>query len=175
MSSWRKWATPITLLLLLAFLGYGLWWGWQQLTRPPELAAPPTCITQSASVLTASQVSVQVFNGGSTSGRAGQISEQLKAKGFNTKSPTNTSEAVEGTIIIGSAADDPGVLLVQGFFPESTIRPDARTDGSVDILVGDAFAGFNDKAAVEIGVPGGTICVQTTPPPTAEPEPEPTA
>lgn len=176
MSSWRKWATPITLLLLLAFLGYGLWWGWQQLTRPPQVGPSPTCVTQSASVLTAGQVTVQVFNGGSTAGQAGQLTEQLKAKGFNTRSPANTSEAITTTIIVGATADAPAVLLVQGFFPESTIRPDGRGDGTVDVLVGDSFAGFNDQAAVEIGVPGGTICVQTSEPPAStEPAPEPTA
>lgn len=175
MSSWRRWATPITLLLLLVFLGFGLWWGWEQLTRPPQVTPPPACVTQTASVLTADQVTVRVYNGGSTAGRAGQISEQLKAKGFITKSPSNTDETITTTIIVGATADTPAVQLVQGFFPESTIRPDGRGDGTVDVLVGDEFAGFNAEAPTEIGVPGGTICVQTTAPAEPEPEPEPTA
>ena len=52
-------------LVLLALLGYGLWWGWEQLTRPFSDSTP--CVTQSASVLITTQVTVQVFNGGSAS------------------------------------------------------------------------------------------------------------
>ena len=32
-------------------------------------------------------------------------------------------------------------------------------DGTVDVLVGDSFGGFNDAAPTEIGVPGGTVCL----------------
>lgn len=163
-SLWRRWATPITLLLLLGFLGYGLWWGWQQLTRPPQVAPPQPCVTQSASVLTSAQVKVQVFNGGTAAGRAGQITEQLKNKGFVTKAAANTNEKVGATIIVGAAEDEPAVKLVAAFFPESQLRADARTDGTVDVLVGDNFAGFNDQAPTEIGVPGGTICVPSASP-----------
>ena len=158
-SSWRRWTTPLTLLMLLGLLGWGLWWGWGQLTRPPQIAPPPPCVTQSASVLASGQVTVRVYNGGQTAGLAGQITEQLKNKGFVTKSPSNTDEAVAGTIVIGASIDAPAVVLVAGFFPEVELRADGRTDGTVDVLVGDAFAGFNDAAPVEIGVPGGTVCL----------------
>lgn len=157
--SWRRWATPITLILLLVVLGWGLWWGWEQLTRPPQIVPPPPCVTQSASVLNSSQVTVQVFNGGQISGLAGQVTEQLKNKGFVTRSPTNTSEAVGVTVVVGGVADSPAVQLVLGFFPGAEVRADGRTDGTVDVLVGNDFAGFNDGAPTEIGVPGGTVCI----------------
>lgn len=171
--SWRRWATPITLLLLLGLLGWGLWWGWQQMMRPVEAPGPAPCVTQSASVLNSSQVTVQVFNGGQTAGLAGQVTEQLKNKGFITKSPSNTSEAVGGTVIVGQSVDAPAVQLVAGFFPGAEARADGRTDGSVDVLVGDAFGGFNDAAPAEIGVPGGTVCVPGSIP--DQPSAEPTA
>lgn len=157
--TWRRWATPVTLLLLLVVLGWGLWWGWEQLTRPVQTAPPPACIPQSASVLTSDRVTVQVLNGGRVAGQAGQITEQLKNKGFVTKAPTNAGEAVGNTIVIGSSADAPAVQLVLGFFPEAEARGDDRTDGTVDVLIGENFAGFNDEAPTEIGVPGGTVCV----------------
>lgn len=162
--TWRRWASPITLLLLLGLLGWGLWWGWEQLTRPPQATAPP-CVPQSASVLTSSQVSVQVLNAGSIAGLAGQVTEQLRNKGFAMEPPGNTDEPVSNTVIVGGSADEPPVQLVSGFFPGAEIWPDQRTDGTVDVLVGDAFDGFNDEAATEIGVPGGTVCL----PGTAEP------
>lgn len=172
--TWRRWATPITLLLLVGLLGYGAWWGWQQLTRPAVETPPPACVTQSASVLTSAQVTVRVYNGGTTAGRAGQVTEQLKAKGFVTKSPTNTNEAVPATIIVGATEDSPAVQLVMGFFPESQARADGRTDGTIDVLVGDSFAGFNDAAPAEIAVPGGTVCLPDATP-EADPSAEPTA
>lgn len=157
--SWRRWGTPLVLLLLLGFLGFGLWWGWHELTRPPRTPSAEPCVMQSASVLTTSQVTVQVFNGGTAAGRAGQVSEQLRNHGFNTQPSTNTTEQVPGTIIVGASETDPAVQLVAGFFPESQIRADNRTNGTVDVLVGDNFAGFNDAAPTEVGVPGGTVCV----------------
>lgn len=158
-SSWRRWATPITLLLLLGFLGYGLWWGWQELTKPPTTPSIPPCVVQSASSLNTSQVRVKVFNGGTAAGAAGQITEQLKVKGFATLPPANTAEAVPTTIIVGNGPEAPEVLLVQGFFPASEVRADGRTDGTVDVLIGDNFPGFNDQAPTEVAVPGGTVCV----------------
>ena len=60
--------------------------------------------------------------------------------------PTNTSEKVEQTVIVGADAKNPEVLLVKGFFKDATVRADKRTDGSVDVLVGDQYGGFNKKA-----------------------------
>lgn len=169
--SWRKWATPITLVLLLALLGFGLWWGWRELTKPPAAPSMPPCVVQSAATLTTSQVRVTVFNGGSASGRAGQLSEQLKAKGFITATPANTSEQVTTTVIVGATVESPEVLLVQGFFPQSEVRGDGRTDSTVDVLIGDNFPGFNEAAPTEVSVPGGTVCVPQS---SASPRPNPT-
>ena len=156
-SAVRRWATPITLLVLLALLGYGLWWGWEQLTRPFSDSTP--CVTQSASVLITTQVTIQVFNGGSASGLAGQVTEQLAYHGFHTKSAANTSEQVGATTIVGAATDSPEVQLVAGFFVDPQTRGDDRTDGTVDVLLGDSYSGFNDDAPTSIDVPGGVICI----------------
>lgn len=165
--TWRRWASPITLLLLLGLLGWGLWWGWEQLTRPPQDTTPP-CVPQSASVLTSDQVTVTVLNAGSIPGLAGQVSEQLRNKGFVMRAPGNTDEPVSNTVIVGGSPDEPPVQLVSGFFPGAEIWPDERTDGTVDVLVGDAFDGFNDEAPTEIGVPGGTFCLPETSRPTED-------
>ncbi|GAA2180712.1 hypothetical protein GCM10009785_12710 [Brooklawnia cerclae] len=158
-STWRRIATPMTLLLLLGLLAFGLWWGWRELTAPPKSTPAEPCVTQSASVLTTAQVTVKVYNGGTAAGRASQVSEQLAGKGFVVDDPANTSEQVATTIIVGSTAEDPAVLLVSGFFTDSQIRADSRTDGTVDVLVGDNFPGFRDDAPVQVEVPGGTVCV----------------
>ena len=110
-------------------------------------------------MLTSTQVTVQVKNAGRVAGLAGQVTEQLRNKGFTTKPAANTDEAVGNTVVIGATADEPAVQLVLGFFPGAEVRGDGRTDGTVDVLVGDSFGGFNDAAPTEIGVPGGTVCL----------------
>jgi len=170
--SLRKWASPITLLMLLGLLGWGLWWGWQQLSRPAQVVPAAPCVTHSASVLTSTQVTVQVMNAGTVAGLAGQITEQLRNKGFTTKPPRNTDGPIDNTVVVGATADEPAVQLVLGFFPGAEVRPDGRTDGTVDVLVGDTFGGFNEAAPTEIGVPGGTVCLPESTSTQASPAPQ---
>lgn len=169
-SSTRRWTTPLALIIMLALLAAGSWFGWKQLTRPFGEEAQ-VCVTQEAASLTTAQVTVKVLNGGTQAGLAGQITEQLQAKGFITESPANTKDDVAGTMIIGATADDPAVQLVAGFFTDAVLEGDGRTSGIVDVLVGDNFAGFIDSAPTEIAVPGGQVCL---PAPSTE-SPTPTA
>lgn len=159
-------ATPIVLVGLLALLGFGLWWGWNELTRPPSPEPVIPCEIQEMTELTSDQVHVQVLNGGTVTGRARQISDDLARHGFHTDNPANTEEAVEGTVIVGASENDPAVLLVHGFFPESQIRGDDRVDGTVHVLIGDDDPGFFDEALTTIEVPDGQVCL-----PPASPQP----
>lgn len=171
---WRKYSSPIILVVLIVLLALGAWWGYSQLLRPPSRHTTP-CVTQEAGVLTVDKVSVQVFNTGSTPGLAAQVTDQLKAKGFITKTPRNQEPAEAGTVIVGVSEDAPEVKLVQGFFPESTARADGRGDGTVSVLVADNYAGFNPDAPTSIEVPGGEVCLpsEAAPSSTAEtPVPE---
>lgn len=155
----RTWGTPITLVVLIGLLAFGAWWGWTNLTRPIVAKTEP-CVSQSVgSELSTEMVTVRVYNGGRRTGLARSVSAQLTAQGFKVPYAGNTKEEVKATIIVGANATDPEVLLVAAFFPGSTIRADQRVDHSVDVLVGDDFAGFNDQAARTIEVPGGTVCL----------------
>ena len=59
---------------------------------------------------------------------------------------SNTGENIKQTVIVGANAKNPEVVLVKAFFKDSTVRADKRTDGTVDVLVGDKYGGFNKKA-----------------------------
>lgn len=155
----RRYVAPIILLLLLALLGFGVYWGYRQLTKPPTEIAPEPCVTHEASVLESSQVTVQVLNGGNAPGRAGQVTDQLTNQGFQTRSAANTTEAVPATTVVGATAEDPAVGLVAGFFPEAIKKGDGRTDGVITVIVGDNFSGFNPEAPKQIEVPGGVVCL----------------
>lgn len=165
--------TPVTLLALLAVLLYGAWWGYKSFTAEPPAPEPTPCVTQSATVLKSADVSVRVLNGGFTSGLAGKVSANLKAKGFKILRVGNTDERIKATVIVGKDAESPEVKLLTALFPKSEARPDGRVDGTVDVLVGSEFAGIDDKAPVEIAVPGGSVCLPASPSPSPVPSPAP--
>lgn len=156
--------TPLTLLILLGILCYGAWWGWNNvIAQVPELPPPP-CVEQPLpnSQLRSAQVSVSVFNGGDRRGLAGDVGRALRDKGFRVLKTTNTGENVKETIIVGANAKNPEVVLVKGFFKDATVRVDNRTDGTVDVLVGDKYGGFNKKAKTAITVKSATACLPST-------------
>ncbi|HET9127865.1 MAG TPA: LytR C-terminal domain-containing protein [Propionibacteriaceae bacterium] len=163
----RLFGTPITLLVLLGFLVYGAWWGYRNVMAPLPGSTPAPCVTQSVGKhLTSSQVSVRVLNGGNTVGLAGRVAAQLTSAGFKVISTGNTSDVVTSTVVVGATKDAPEVKLVLGFLKGAKATGDKRTDGTVDVLVGDGFSGFNPKASRQINVPGGTVCL---PPKSASP------
>ncbi|MDN5762759.1 MAG: LytR C-terminal domain-containing protein [Microlunatus sp.] len=153
--------TPLTLLILLGILCYGAWWGYTKVIAPVPDPPPPACTEQSLpdSKLKSSQVSVSVYNGGDRRGLAGDVGRALRGKGFRVLKTSNTGENIKETVIVGANAKNPEVILVKGFFKDSTVRADKRTDGTVDVLVGNKYGGFNKKAKTTIKVKGATACL----------------
>lgn len=152
---------PITLLILLGVLLYGANWGFKNVFAEIPPAPPPSCIQQKVpkGQLKADQVTVRVYNGGDKHGLAGDIGRTMRGKGFKVSITTNTKERIKGTVIVGSGAKNPEVLLVHSFFKKATIRVDGRVDGSVDVLVGSTYAGFNKKAKNVINVGEKAVCL----------------
>ena len=172
--SLRTWATPLALIALVAFLIFGAAWGWKHFTAPVVPKQPEPCVTQEMTVLESTSVTVRVYNGGGQTGLAGSTAAFLRNRGFNVPVVSNTEEAVTTTIIVSSVETDAQALLVQGFFPGSTIRADGRAQATVDVLVGNDFGGINESAATSIEVPGGVVCLPSPTPnqsetPTAKP------
>jgi hypothetical protein len=161
--------TPITLLILLGVLLYGAWWGYRNIIQPVPKAPPPPCVEQTVAKgqLKASQVTVKVYNGGDMRGLAGDVRRQLQRKGFKVTQSTNTVEKIQKTVIVGAGAKNPEVLFVKSFFKEAVVRADKRTDGSVDVLVGNKYGGFNKDAKTTYTVKTKTVCLPSqTPTPT---------
>lgn len=156
--------TPLTLLVLLGVLCYGAWWGYTNVLAPVEPLPPDPCVQQTLpnSQLKSAQVTVSVFNGGDRRGLAGDVGRSLRGKGFRVLKTTNTGENIKQTVIVGANAKNPEVVLVKAFFKEATVRVDKRTDGTVDVLVGDKYGGFNKKAPTAITVKSATACLPST-------------
>ena len=161
--------TPITLLILLGVLLYGAWWGYRNIIQPVPKIPPPPCVEQTVSKgqLRANQVTVKVFNGGDRRGLAGDVGRSLRRKGFKVTLTTNTYEKISKTVVVGSGAKNPEVLFVKSFFKDAVVRVDKRTDGSVDVLVGNKYGGFNNNARDTYVVKTKTVCLPSqTPSPT---------
>src|SRR4051794_11684742 len=137
--------TPLTLLILLGILCYGAWWGWKNVVAPPEKTPPPQCVPTKVTdkELKSSQVTIRVYNGGDKKGLAGEVTRALRAKDFNVLDPSNTSTKVGTTVVIGNGTKNPEVLLVKSFLKKAVVKADGRTDHTVDVLVGNKYAGFN--------------------------------
>ncbi|SDL10422.1 LytR cell envelope-related transcriptional attenuator [Tessaracoccus oleiagri] len=173
MRMFRLIATPVLLLGLLGFLVWGASWGWRNLTAPLPSPSPTPCVTRSAQVITAANVSVRVFNGGFATGLAGRVAAHLRNNGFEVLRVANTDERVAETIIRGSAENEPALTLLQSHFRESVIQHDDRVDGSVDVLVGTTYMGVNPNPLPEVATEGGVTCEYPSPSPSPSPSASP--
>lgn len=163
--------TPITLLVLLGILGFGAWWGYREISKPLPGNVPTPCVTTPAKELTSSQVAVRVLNGGYTTGLGTKVGKALEVKGFKVLFTGNSKERIKKTVIVASTADAPEAKLVLGFFKDATIRPDARVDATVDVLVGSEYGDMNADAPTSIAVSSGSVCVPVMPSPSGSGSP----
>ena len=162
--------TPITLLILLGVLLWGAWWGYTNILAPVPKIPPPPCVEQTLAKgeLKASQVIIKVYNGGDRRGLAGDVGRSLRNKGFKVTLTTNTVEKISKTVIVGANAKNPEVLFVRSFFKDAVVRADKRNDGSVDVLVGNRYGGFNKDAKATYTIKSKTACLASqTPTPSA--------
>ena len=157
----RATRTPLTLLVLVALLCYGAWWGYSNVLKPIPAAPPEACVNQKVpqGKLRSSQVVVNVYNGGSKKGLAGDVGRLLRERDFKVQRTSNTNEKVKRTVIVGAGAKNPEVRLVKAFFKEAKVRVDKRPDRTVDVLVGESYAGFNKKAPKSLPVKTKTVCL----------------
>ncbi len=153
--------TPVTLVILLAALVYAAYWGYTNVIAPVPPPPPTPCVEQSLPKrqLTTAQVYVKVYNGGNSRGLAANVGRALRSKGFKVTGTSNTIEKINETVIVGSGEKDPEVLLAKRFFKGAIVRPDGRPDHSVDVLVGNRYAGFNKDAKTTIKVGRDTLCL----------------
>lgn len=161
---WRQWRTPVTLIVMVGLLAFGAYYGYSRVVAPPPEPKATPCVAQKVSKgeVTTAQVTVKVFNGGKKRGLAGDVSVALRGKNFKVSTTSNTDRAIDETIIVGASKDNPEVKLVAQFFKKSKIEADGRSDRSVDVLVGDEYAGFNKKAKKSVKVEEETVCLPAT-------------
>lgn len=149
--------TPVTLIILLAILGYGAMWGYQQVTMPDNRKVATCVMTDVGAQLTPDRVSVRSLNGGNTGQLAKLMGLYLRAHGFHVVYVHNADERVPNTVIVGNSVDDPEVKLLLGFFTGSTAKGDGRADHVVDVVLGDKDTHIeNPVASIPVS---GPVCL----------------
>lgn len=131
--------TPITLIALLAVLGYGAWWGYNTYNIPLVKATDICVMTDVGTELTPDRVTVRTYNASSVPRLAKDARGYLLSWHFRVIDYNNTDRRPTGIVVIGNSVDDPEVKLVQQFFPASTAEGDGRTSHVVDVLLGAKF------------------------------------
>lgn len=165
----RALKTPVTMLILLAFVALAGNWALKAATDPVPPRPPDPCVMiQVGEALTPEMVTLRVFNGTETNGLAKRYAAILRADGFirvvkigNTEKPD-----VARSRLVGFRADSPEVVLVRKAFKDIEVVEDARVDHSVDLVIGTEFAGWSEQPDLRVPVPGGEVCLPAMDAPT---------
>jgi hypothetical protein len=172
--------TPLTLVALIAVLVFGLLVGWRLLTeKVPSLrestgTSEPSCQVQelkAGSTLRAAQVTVNVFNSGSTPNLAGDTMRALTRRQFEGGLTGNAPQGVraDSVMILDPDPDSSQVRLVLKQFENRVqVRKSGDDDpAAVDIIVGNDFQVSRDidhDAPTTMKVRGKTdVCVPAPP------------
>jgi hypothetical protein len=156
------WRTPITMVILLAILVGGGWWGWKSLITS---SAEQTCAEQTLpnNRLVPKQVVLNVYNGGARAGSAQRVADALKKRGFNIGKVANEpkGDKVDVAELRGAAANAPELQLVAGQLNQKAVPvPDERTDHTVDLVIGAGFGSVKLKGMPSVQVaPGTKVCL----------------
>ncbi len=160
----RVFKTPVTLIILLALVAVGGWWGLKNATaaippRPPE----PCVKVDVGGKLTPNYVTVRTLNAGLRGGLAKRVSTEMRAVGYYILKVNNSDQKFAETVVIGNSKDDPEVKLVAGFFKNAKTQGDGRIDHVVDVLLGDDYAGKAAKPLTSIAVTARCACRRCPP------------
>lgn len=144
----------------------------------PEAAAPSptsTCPAGPFDYQDPSAITVNVYNGTTISGLASTAATQLRERAFAVRDIGNrelASTAATAFIISGEGGRA-NAFTVQRTIPDSIYVADEREDRTVDVVLGESYAGIVPPEGVDI-TPAGLTCAPeegatTAPAPTAEP------
>lgn len=114
---------------------------------PPATTPPPT----GAAVLMPDAVEVNVYNATARPGLAANTAAGLRDRGFTVLDVENAPPedlVAEPAQIRASLADSPQVRLLVQHVPGAVVVADGRLDGTVDLVIGDAFTALGDPALV---------------------------
>lgn len=170
------------MLVLVAILLGAAYYGWRTVLAPvqaesAETTAPGTSsskpskkpcyythVFKKGQKFTPKDVKVNVFNAGDITGLAGDTMAALVDKGFRKGSVANAPSGVSASSVVlyGAVPESPLVQLVREQFKgEVKIRENPNPEIGIDVVVGNHFAGFVEKAPDSVTVHQRTrVCLR---------------
>ncbi|MFJ2862632.1 LytR C-terminal domain-containing protein [Kitasatospora sp. NPDC087314] len=130
---------------------------------PAAAQGDPHAIPQPAAV------TVNVYNATAKSGLAGRTAEELKKRGFTIgkvgNAPAELDKKVPGTAqVIAGPAGAGAATLLGSQIAGATATADARTDGTVDFVIGDSYNALLDETQAAAAL---ALATKPSPAPTA--------
>lgn len=153
-------------VLLLAAGGYG---GVSLLSPPTQHQAATACSarggvaaashTIGARLPAAAQIKLNVYNSTNRQGLAASTAAQLKQRGFSVVNVTNDPLKADLTLpaqVRGGAKSGPAMRVVAVEVAGAQIKPDARADDSVDLVLGAGFTALASPDQVSAALKAAT-------------------
>ncbi|MEV6974972.1 LytR C-terminal domain-containing protein [Kitasatospora sp. NPDC093806] len=165
----RKVFTALGILLALALIGLGGVQLWDIFSGKNKHAAAQACADPSGKPLAAptpeptpsaagdpkaipqpTAFKVNVLNATTKAGLAGRTAEEFTKRGFTVdkkgNAPAELDKKVPGTaVVIAGPAGAGAATLISSQIAGATVSTDARTDNSVDVVVGDSYNTLLDE------------------------------
>ncbi|ALV46549.1 hypothetical protein MB46_14650 [Arthrobacter alpinus] len=129
------------------------------------LSAPVSCPSETLDYAPNASVTVNVFNGGSTEGKAGVVAEELTKRGFLVKDVANTTTDYSApAVVISGATGHSAAYTLQKNFPDTDYVQDDRQDATVDVIITANYSALVAVPKVDTN-PGVLSCPGLSPAP----------
>lgn len=149
----RQRRTAITLLLTALLLFGAFWWAWSYIRDGEPTATPTGTPTRCDGVADPRDITINVYNATSINGLASRVSAELTERGFTVgavgNDPLNGDIVATAELRYGDAGR-PFAGILKTIVTEPSLRPDVRTDNSVDFVLG---TGYDDLLPAPAGLP----------------------
>lgn len=132
----------------------------------PAASGAPAAPVDPKAVPQPAGVTVNVYNATAKSGLAARTAEELKKRGFTIgkvgNAPAELDKKVPGTAqVVGGPASVGAMTLLGSQIAGATTTPDARTDATVDFVIGDSYNALLDETQA-----AAALALATKPSPT---------
>ena len=152
--SGRRPLPPLIFLLVLALAAGAVWWTVVRQDRARDAQQAQACASAEAAPpsLEPGSVVVRVFNATDSSGLAGQVAAELRARGLTVGEVANDSGPREvagtGEIRFGARGRDQARYL-SVYVPGAGEHQDTRATAEIDLVLGPDFTGLATVEEVE--------------------------
>jgi hypothetical protein len=169
----RRALITLTLVLLMLFFAFWYAYSYYQASGKPAATPSPSCTTTPvAAAPLPRDITVNVYNATSRTGLAAKTAAEVRKRGFVVATVSNDplQRKVPGTVELRyGASGTEKAKVVAALVRRAQPVVDARTDSSVDLVLGDRFVGLAAPVKAPAKPAPAQTTAKTTPKPTAKP------